>query len=157
MRRKDREITDPAEIRTILEKADACHVAMSDENVPYLVTMNFGLKHDPEFVLYFHAASEGKKIEILKKNNHVCFGADIDHELLLSPTGTSCGCSMRYRSVIGIGRMSFVTDRSEKCEALGAIMDHYAEHSAHHFTEKMIDRTTILRLEVTQISGKQRA
>jgi hypothetical protein len=60
----------------------------------------------------------------------VCFGADTDHELLLSETGTSCGCSMRFRSVIGTGKISFVTERSEKGEALEAIMKHYAGNAS---------------------------
>ncbi len=157
VRRKDREITDLAEMRSILEQADVCHLALSDENRPYLVTMNFGLRWDSKLVLYFHTASEGKKLDILKKNNAVCFGADIDHELRLSPTGTSCGCSMRYRSVVGTGRISFITDCSEKWEALEAIMSHYAGHTTHRFTEEMVDRTTILRLDVEEITGKRRA
>jgi nitroimidazol reductase NimA-like FMN-containing flavoprotein (pyridoxamine 5'-phosphate oxidase superfamily) len=157
VRRSDREITDAAEVLAILERADVCHLALADGDEPYLVTMNFGLKRGPSLVLYFHAAHEGKKIDILKKNSRVCFGADIDHELLLSQTGTSCGCSMRYRSVVGTGTMSFVADCSEKREALEIIMGHYAPGSAHVFPEEMIDRTTILRLEVKEITGKRRS
>ncbi len=82
MRRKDRELTDPGEIRAVLEKAEVCHLAMSDGGVPYLVTMNFGIKGDGEPVLYFHYTGEGKKIDVLKRNNVVCFGADVDRELL---------------------------------------------------------------------------
>jgi nitroimidazol reductase NimA-like FMN-containing flavoprotein (pyridoxamine 5'-phosphate oxidase superfamily) len=156
MRRKDRELTDPADLLSVLEKAEVCHLAMSDHNVPYLVTMNFGLKNDKNLVLYFHCAHEGKKIDILKGNNLVCFGADIDHELFLSDKGTSCGCSMRFRSVVGMGRVSFVTDRTEKRDALEAIMRHYTRTSALAFDEEMIDRTTILRLDVEQIAGKKR-
>ncbi len=157
MRRKDREVTDPTEIRAILERADVCHLAMSDNNVPYLVTMNFGLRKDTKLVLYFHSAPEGKKIDILRAHNAVCFEADIDHELLLSQTDTSCGCSMRYRSVVGTGRVSFDTERTEKGEALEAIMNHYAPESPHSFAEEMVGRTTILRLDVETITGKRRA
>ena len=125
MRRKDRELADPAELLSVLEKADVCHLAMSDHDVPYLVTMNFGLKHDKNFVLYFHCAHEGKKIDLLKKNNLVCFGADIEHEFFMAEKGTSCGCSMRFRSVVGMGRISFITERTEKYEAK-EIIDHLA-------------------------------
>jgi uncharacterized protein len=156
VRRSDREITDAMEIRAILEKADVCHLAMAEGNVPYVVTMNFGLKSGPSLILYFHAAHEGKKIDILKKNSCVCFAADIDHELILSQTSTSCGCSMRYRSVIGTGNIRFIAERSEKCEALEAIMTHYAGNSSYSFSDEMIDRTTILRLDVKEITGKRR-
>lgn len=157
MRRKDRELTNPAEIRAILEGADVCHLAMSDNNVPYLVTMNFGLKNDKNITLYFHTAQDGKKIDILKKNKLVCFGVDINHELLISETGTSCGCSMRYSSVIGTGYISFITESSEKHEALEAIMKHYAQKPPYAFKEERVDRTTILRLDVKEITGKRRA
>lgn len=157
MRRKDRELSDPLEIRAILQKADVCHLALSDDNVPYLVTMNFGLKKDEDFVLYFHSAHEGRKIDVLRRNNLVCFGADIDHEFLVSQTGTSCGCSMRFGSVVGTGYVAFVTERSEKIEALEAIMAHYDQKQPFLFSDEMIDRTTILRLDVKQITGKRRA
>jgi hypothetical protein len=83
MRRTDRAITDPAEMRAILEKADTCHLALAQDNEPYLVTMNFGLKPGEPLVLYFHAAHEGKKIDWLHRNPTVCFGADVDHVLLI--------------------------------------------------------------------------
>jgi hypothetical protein len=156
MRRKDRELTDPAELLSVLEKADVCRLALADDKVPYLVTMNFGLKYEKSLVLYFHCAHEGKKIDILKRNNLVCFGADIDHELFLSDKGTSCGCSMRFRSVVGMGRVSFVTERAEKLEALEAIMRHYTQTTVPVFNEEKIDRTTILRLDVEQMTGKSR-
>jgi uncharacterized protein len=156
MRRKDRELTDQAEIRAILEKSDVCHLATLDDNAPYLVTMNFGLKDDRNIILYFHTAHEGRKIDILKRNNLVCFGADIDHELFVSETGTSCGCSMKYSSVIGTGYVSFITERSEKYEALEAIMRHYTQKPPYTFKEEMIDRTIILRLDVKEITGKRR-
>jgi uncharacterized protein len=152
MRRKDRQIKDTAEIMDILRKADVCRIAMSDANVPYIVTMNFGLRKNGAASLYFHSACEGKKIDILKKNNLVCFQADIEHEFLLHTT--SCGCSMRYKSVVGMGRMTFVTDPAEKIEALQAIMAHYTKKQDHTFREELIERTTIMRLDIEEISGK---
>jgi nitroimidazol reductase NimA-like FMN-containing flavoprotein (pyridoxamine 5'-phosphate oxidase superfamily) len=156
MRRKDRELTDPAEIRAVLERADACHLALSDNNVPHLVTMNFGLKIDKNVVLYLHSAPEGRKIDILKRNNLVCFGADIDHELLISDTGIGCGCAMNYSSVTGMGYVSFITERKEKLQALEAIMKHYTRQPSYSFQEEMLERTTILRLDVKEITGKRR-
>ena len=156
MRRKDRELTDPADLLYVLENADVCRLALSDGNVPYLVTMNFGLKLEKNLVLYFHCAHEGRKIDILKRNNLVCFGADVDHELFLSEKGTSCGCSMKFKSVVGMGRVSFVTERAEKREALEAIMRHYTQMTPPVFEEEKINRTTILKLDVEQMSGKRR-
>jgi len=151
MRRNDREIKDKPEIMAILEAADVCRVAMCSHNVPYVVAMNFGIKNEGAS-LYFHCAGEGKKIDVLKDNNLVCFQADIGHEFFLHEI--SCGCSMRYRSVLGMGRIAFVTDFAEKIEALQTIMTHYTHKLSHEFKAKLVERTTILRLDVEEISGK---
>ena len=152
MRRTDRQIEDPSAIMHILQEADACRIAMCDDNVPYIVTMNFGFGKDGLASLYFHSAYEGKKINILKKNNLVCFQADIGHELFLH--SVSCGCSMKYQSVVGMGRMSFVDDLPEKLEALQAIMTHYTKKPEHVFKEELVKRTMIMRLDIEEISAK---
>jgi len=151
-RRRDREIVDSAEIVQILQKAGVCRVAMCSDNVPYVVTMNFGLGKDEFSPLYFHCASEGKKIDILRKNNLVCFQADIEHEFFLH--SVSCGCSMKYRSVVGMGRMRFVTEVAEKREALQAIMTHYTNRPEHLFKDELVERTTIMSLDIQEISAK---
>ncbi len=61
---------------------------------------------------------------------------------------------MRYKSVIGMGRITFVSELSEKMEALQAIMMHYTHKSSPEFKEGLVDRTTILRLDIEEISGK---
>jgi hypothetical protein len=153
VRRKDRQIVNPSEIMNILKKADVCRLAMCDDGkVPYIVPMTFGFGKDGSKSLYFHSASDGKKINILKKNNLVCFEADIEHKLLFQ--GDACSCSMLYQSVIGMGRISFVTDASEKIEALQAIMNHYTKKSEHVFDEKEVKQTIIMRLDIEEISGK---
>jgi len=152
VRRKDRQVEDASKIMDILQKADVCRLAMCDDNVPYIVTMNFGFGKDGLASLYFHSAGEGKKINILKKNNLVCFQADIEHEFFLH--STSCGCSMKYQSVVGMGRISFVNDLSEKIEALQAIMTHYTKKSEHVFKEELVQNTLIMRLDIQEISAK---
>ena len=84
MRRTEREIKDKSEIEQIISKAIVCRVAVSDENEPYIIPMCFGFR---DGVLFFHSALEGKKIEILKKNNKVCFEMDIDTELVEGEKG----------------------------------------------------------------------
>jgi uncharacterized protein len=63
---------------------------------------------------------------------------------------------MRFQSVTGMGRVSFITERAEKYEALKSVMRHYTQMTAPVFDEEKIDRTTILRLDVEQITGKRR-
>jgi hypothetical protein len=62
---------------------------------------------------------------------------------------------MRYRSVVGSGRVTFVTDPAEKVAGLAAIMGHYVP-GTHRFSDAMVAKTTVLKLDVEEISGKMR-
>ena len=153
MRRKEREITDSKEIDDIIERADVCRIALSDNNIPYIVTMNFGYKKGKKPALFFHCAHEGKKIEIIRRNNVACFQMDIEHTLV--ETNMRCNCGMQYRSVVRMGRISFIAEKEDKIEALHILMKHYTGQNHHSFEEQYINRTTILRLDIDEISGKK--
>jgi len=43
MRRVDREIKDPNAIRAIMAEAPVCRIGLSDDGMPYVVPMSFGL------------------------------------------------------------------------------------------------------------------
>ncbi|MCK4392110.1 pyridoxamine 5'-phosphate oxidase family protein, partial [Candidatus Bipolaricaulota bacterium] len=86
MRRRDKEITDQAQIKDILDRASVCRIALCDNNVPYIVPVNFGYAGD---CLYIHCASEGRKVDILRRNPKVCFEVDIDHALVAGATPCS--------------------------------------------------------------------
>jgi nitroimidazol reductase NimA-like FMN-containing flavoprotein (pyridoxamine 5'-phosphate oxidase superfamily) len=62
---------------------------------------------------------------------------------------------MQYRSVVGVGKISFITRKEDKIEALNILMNHYTGEEQHPFEEKMINRTYILRLDIDEISGKK--
>ena len=75
MRRKDKEISDRSAIEDIIKRSTVCRLAMSDNNSPYVIPINFGYENS---TVYFHSAREGRKIDILKKNPNVCIEFDID-------------------------------------------------------------------------------
>jgi len=150
MRKKEYEITDFSEIEAILEKALVCRLAMTDGDVPYIVPLNFGYR---DRRLYFHTGHAGKKIDILKKNNIVCFEVDADAEILRADI--ACGYGMKYRSVIGTGRAEFVEDRDGKREALDIIMGHYSEQGSWDYREHSFERTCIIRVTIETITGRK--
>jgi nitroimidazol reductase NimA-like FMN-containing flavoprotein (pyridoxamine 5'-phosphate oxidase superfamily) len=117
---------------------------------PYVVPLNFG--YDGRY-LYFHSAKEGRKIDIIRRNNCVCFEFDILHDIVLSDT--ACNCSARYESVIGSGIASIVDTEEDKTAALEWIMRQY-KSSAYDFMEKKLIDTLVIRVEILDISGKVR-
>ena len=120
MRRKDREIVELAEMESIIKKSDVCHLALFDGVYPYLVTMNFGYTKGNVSCLYFHCAPKGKKIDIIQKNNKACFAFDIEHEL--GTDNMACDFGMKYKSVVGFGKIYIVLDEQEKVKGLNSIM-----------------------------------
>lgn len=115
--------------------------------------MNYGYKKGSKPALFLHSAKKGKKIEIIKRNNVVCFQMSIDHKL--GKTHVRCNCGMNYKSVVGLGRISFITDKEEKIEALNNIVDRYTKKEKNIFDEKYVSITTVLRVDIDEISGKK--
>lgn len=153
MKRSEREISDTHEIAEIIKKADVCRIALSDDNIPYIVTMNFGFSENPERLLYFHCAGTGKKLDIIRRNNYVCFEMDIDHIVYTGNRG--CDWGMKYRSVVGYGNISIVTEKEERLTGLNCIMSHYGGENEYTYDEKVLNRTTILRLAIKEMTGKK--
>ena len=149
MRREDKEIKDKNEMESIVKRATVCRVALSENDVPYVVPVNFGYKDD---CLYFHSAPKGKKIEIIKQNNNVCFEVDIDQEVV--ETGTPCNWDMKYRSVIGSGKAFLVDALEEKRRALNIIVEHYSG-DPDEYPESAVRDLAIIKIEIESMTGKK--
>jgi hypothetical protein len=153
MRRKERAITDIHLIEEIITSSDVCRIGMADNNVPYIVTMNFGYSGGESRCLYFHCASEGKKLDIIKRNSFVCFEMDTDHKVYAGEQG--CDWGMNYSSVVGYGNIFIVTDKEIRIKGLDCIMKQYGEDKKFTYDEKVLSRTTILKLEIKEMTGKK--
>jgi len=120
---KSKVIDKQEEITSIINKCQVCHVAMVDQQgKPYLVPMNFGFE---EGVIYLHSSRSGKKIEILKNNPEVCIEFSTDYFLRYQNEDVACSWSMKYRSVLAYGRVTFIEDETEKVNHLNMIMRNY--------------------------------
>lgn len=153
MRRKEKEITDINEIEKVMLKSDVCRIAMAAGNIPYIVTMNFGYENNSGMKLYFHCAKYGKKLEMISKNNLVCFEMDTDH--VFSQGINACESSISYLSVVGYGYISVVDDENEKRKGIDCIMKHYTGTEAFEYKNDSFDRMLVLRLDITGLTGKR--
>ena len=149
MRREEKEITVKSEIQDIIRSSQVCRLGLVDENVAYIVPLCFGYKNNS---LFFHSAFEGRKIEILKRNNRVCF--EFDGDTRISGGKTACAWGMQYRSVIGYGTASFIENAGKKREALDTIMGQYAE-GAFEYSAEALDKTLIIKVDISSMTGKK--
>lgn len=153
MRRKDREITDFNEIIDIIKKCDVCRIALNDDEYPYVVPLNFGLDvQGNQVFFYFHAAMEGKKLDLIAKDNRATFEMDCDHNFILYEERMSC--TMGYASVIGHGTIEIVADE-DKYESLKILMRQYHAED-FKFNTDMMKVTAVLKMTVTDMLGKRR-
>ena len=152
MRRNDKEIKDLGIIEEILKEAQVCRIALCDNDKPYIIPMNFGFKDN---YLYIHSASEGRKIDIINKNNNICFEVDIKEEIIKAED--ACNWGMKYYSVIGSGKAEFIEDIKGKKDALDIIMQKYSGNNARKFKYSLqaLKKTVVIKVNITEITGKK--
>ena len=150
MRRSDKEITDSQEIAAIMEKAAVCRIALVDGNYPYIVPVNFVVRNN---YLYFHSSTEGRKIDILRKNNQVCFEIDIDVETVKGDS--PCSCGTRYLSVIGFGLAFFLERTNEKKQALNYLMEKYSGKKDCSYKAEALEKVAVFSVKIEKITGKK--
>lgn len=154
MRRNDRAVVEQERILAMVKKCSVCSLAFAGGAFPYVIPLNFGEKAaDGKTVLYFHGAGEGIKFERLREDNRVAFSMYATEELVLKEP--ACASTMLYESVCGTGRAFVVEGTEEKTEALTAIMRHYDKNKTEfEFSIKAVEKTTVIRLEVEEMTGK---
>jgi len=153
LRRSDREVVELTNILSILDKCDIIRLGLCVDNKPYIVPMNFAYEIiDEEVYIYFHCASEGRKIDMIAQNNNVCFEADCSYRTLKS--NVACNWSAEFESVIGEGNIIVLTDEIQKVNALDIFMKRYGFEGNPHYNSHELSAVTILRVSVTSITGK---
>jgi len=150
MRRKDKEITDRKAIDAILDEAEVIRVAMSNDDIPYIVCVNFG--YDGK-ALYFHSANEGRKLDMIRKNSSVCFEAEIGAQVV--PSDTECEWTARFKSVVGQGRARILETDEEKRKGLDVMMEKYAPNRKFEYSDKVMSKVTAVIIEIDEVSGKK--
>jgi len=151
MRRKDREITDRRVIDAIIRECRVCRLGLCDEGEPYVVPMCFG--YDGSAV-YFHAALEGRKLDIIRRSDRVCLEWDILREL--SEMQPPCRWKTVYQSVIAWGRAEILSTLPEKRRGLDILLSHYGA-VGRALPDEAVERTCVIRVVIDRISGKQSA
>jgi hypothetical protein len=146
----DKEISDPEILEMILNQSKVCRIALNNGEFPYIVPFNYGYG---DGVLYFHSATTGKKIDLIRKNNKACFEIEYDSQII--PDEKACKWTAKYRSVIGYGTVDIITDRVEKVKGLDTIMSHYGKSGYQLYDEKQVENLVILKLTINKMTGKQ--
>ena len=117
MRRGEQEIKDRARVDSIIRGSRVCRLGLSDQGQPYVVPLCFGYDGKARC---FHCAKEGRQLDILRRNDKVCFEFDIVEGMVEADHG--CNWGIRYQSIIGFGVAHLVDDATDKQKALTLLM-----------------------------------
>jgi nitroimidazol reductase NimA-like FMN-containing flavoprotein (pyridoxamine 5'-phosphate oxidase superfamily) len=150
VRRKDREIKNPEELRQVLKSTKYVTVALCMENEPYLVSLSHGYD-EAKNCLYFHCAPEGKKLVYQKANNKVWGQAVLDY-------GVTDECDYAYTSVHFSGKMHQVGDFDEKKHAIEVLVHQVSlnpEAKLAKIKPEKLSKTTMARIDIDYMTGKK--
>ncbi len=150
MRRLDKEINDQTILDEILNKSQVVRIGFAADNIPFIFPVNFGYAYNK---IYIHSATQGSKIDLIPKNNKVCFEMELYDEIIKAKK--SCNWTTKYRSIIGWGTISIATDREEKIKGLDIIMVKYGKPLNNNYSDTMLKKMVLLVIEIDRFTGKQ--
>lgn len=153
MRRDDKEVIGTDEIFDILKRCTTINVGINSGEYPYVIPMTFGCKLENDVIsVYFHCAGEGRKWDLLKKDNRVCVEAHIYERVEMIGTDE---ITARFESVMGFGKACHIEDQKEKIAAMKIMLEHYNSSGFPATSCKGLSRVEAFRIDLEQVSGKR--
>jgi nitroimidazol reductase NimA-like FMN-containing flavoprotein (pyridoxamine 5'-phosphate oxidase superfamily) len=154
MTRRERQVTDPEQIRRILDTARVLHLGLAVDNEPYVVPLNYGyIMEDDKLVIYLHSAQRGKKLDMLRANPNVFFEMDCDRMPFESKL--PCQYGMVYSSIMGRGVATIVEDVEEKKRAMTILMKTQTGKD-FEFNDRLVSMVAVVRVDVSEYTAKHR-
>ena len=152
------EITDKAVIYDVLDNAEYGTLALSIDDTPYAVPVNFVRIDD---ALYFHGALKNKKMRIIAQNPVVSFSAVENYALIdsdfSSTDGLACPATQFFKSVSIDGVASVVEGRDEKAKVFEALMQKLQPKGGYKpFSDNAYDTpiktTAVVKIEIEKLT-----
>ena len=154
MTKRERQVTDEAQIRQILDSGKILHLGLAVDNEPYVVPMNYGYAFEGEkLVIYLHSSVRGKKLDMIQANPRVFFQIDCDIQPFEGKLPCQYGVS--YSSVMGKGTAQIVDDVEQKKQAMTILMKTQTGKD-FLFDDKLVSIVTVIRIDVETFTAKHR-
>ncbi len=144
-------IENREEIDKIIRACKTCYLAMSDNDFPYVLPMNFAL--DGNSVI-MHSAQSGRMWETLKRNPNVCINWIIGEDLAWQDVKVGCSYRVKSKSVLVEGKVEFVDDFDEKTRCMNLMMGQYSDRE-FKFSKPAIENVGIIKVAIKKISAKE--
>ena len=117
------------ELEEVIRSCKTCYVAMSLNDQPYVLPMNFGF--DGDFVI-LHSAMHGRMWETLQQNPKVSINWTLGEELVWQDVQVGCSYRVKSASVVVEGDAEIIDDYDEKYQCMVKTMAQYSEIGRAH-------------------------
>lgn len=153
-------ITDKNLIANVLDEAEYGVLALSKDNMPYAVPVNFVYHAE---AIYFHGSPKGKKMKILANNNQVSFNVVTEPVVIpsyfSSTAGLACPATVFFKSVIINGKAHIAQSKDEKYQMFKSMMQKLqAEGNYEAFAGEVYDKEltgiAVVKVHIEQMSAK---
>ena len=152
--RRELEITDIKKITEILQKETVIHIALTDGDEPYVIPMNYGFTMEKgKLTIYLHGATEGKKLDLIRKNPKVFFSVESD--VIPFSGQVACQFGTSYYSVMGKGEAKILEDVEEKKRGLSIFMKTQTGKD-FEFNDRMVSAVSVIKIDVSTYTAKHR-
>jgi uncharacterized protein len=153
-RRPNRASYDRVVVEAILDEAFLCHVGFAVDGQPYVIPTIHARVGD---CVYIHGSAASRMLRSVREGIPVCVTVTILDGLVLARSAFKH--SVNYRSVMILGTATEVLDRTEKNDALKAIVEHVVPKrwdDVRWPNEQELKATSVLRLPLEEVSAKIR-
>lgn len=152
MRRADKEIKDPEEIKRVLKGTQYMTLAMVKDGEPYLVSLSHGYDEEKNS-LCFHSADEGKKLDYLRASPVVWGQVILDHGYAVKE------CTHKYVTVMFKGRVRLLESLEEKRRAMRTMINQL-DPNPEPLLKRLLDserlKTTVVgEIRLEEVTGKK--
>jgi nitroimidazol reductase NimA-like FMN-containing flavoprotein (pyridoxamine 5'-phosphate oxidase superfamily) len=144
-------IEEKTEIEKIIKSCKTCYVAMSENDVPYVLPMNFAL--DGEAVI-LHSDQSGRMWEMMHKNPKVCINWTLGEDLAWQDVRVGCSYRVKSKSALVEGTVEIVDDYDEKERCLHLLMAQYSDRK-FKFNAPALKNVGIMKVIIEKISAKE--
>ena len=152
--KRELQVTEPQQIRHILDTGKVLHLGLAVDNEPYVVPMNYGYAlEDGKLTVYLHSAVQGKKLDMIRANPNVFF--EIDCDLMPFEGRVPCQYGLVYSSVMGRGKATIVEDVEEKKRAMSILMKTQTGKD-FTFEDRLVTIVAVIRIDVSEYTAKHR-
>jgi nitroimidazol reductase NimA-like FMN-containing flavoprotein (pyridoxamine 5'-phosphate oxidase superfamily) len=139
------------EINEIIKACKTCFLAMSENNQPYVLPLNFALDGD---CVILHSAPEGRMWETINANPKVSINWTLGEDLTWQDKEVGCSYRVKSKSVLVEGEVEIITDYDEKYRCMKLLMAQYSNRE-FKFSAPSIKNVGVIKVHIKKITAKK--